>query len=79
MPVYTVVIRWHNMKDHSDQICMQVSPGAADLLTTLGEHLIIMEDWISSPLFLTVLEKVIECLDQLILTEVSTCIWCFQV
>ncbi len=58
------------MKDHSDQLCMQVSPGATDLLTSLGEHLLILEEFVSGLLLSPLMEKIIEGLDQLILTEV---------
>lgn len=63
------------MKSSSDQLCMHVSPGAADLLTTLSQDLAIMEESIASSLFSALLEKIIHRLDQLILTEVIE-VWC---
>lgn len=59
------------MKDHRDQLCMQVSPGASDLLTFLGEQLLVLEEVICSELFSAVMEKLGVGLDQLILTAVS--------
>ena len=64
------------MKDHSDQLCMHVSPGAADLLTSLSEHLHILEEFISILLFGPLMEKITQGLDQLILTEVSGLMFC---
>ena len=58
------------MKDHSDELCMHVSPGSADLLTLLSEHLLILEEFLSSLLFPPLMEKIAEGLDQLILNEV---------
>ena len=59
------------MKDHRDQLCMVVSAGASDLLTNLGQQLLITEQLVSDVLFSSLLEKLSQGLDQLILTEVS--------
>ena len=59
------------MVDHRNQICMQVSPGAADLLTFLGEQLLILERLVSTLLFPAFMEKLGQRLDELILTDVS--------
>ena len=59
------------MKDCSDQLCMQASPGSADLLTSLSEQLLILEEFVSSSLFVELMEKITEGLDHVILTEVS--------
>lgn len=59
------------MVDHKDQVCMQVSAGAADLLTFLSEQLLMLEQLISSLLFSALMEKLGQGLDQLILTEVN--------
>ena len=50
---------------------MQVSPGAADLLTFLGEQLLILQDQLSAVIFSAVMEKVNKQLDDLLLMEVS--------
>lgn len=57
--------------DQCYNIIMQVSPGASDLLTYLGEQLLILEDQLSGHLFSNLMEKVSRGLDNLILTEVS--------
>ena len=60
------------MKDNSEEFyVMQVSPGAADLLTSLGENLLILEELVSVLLFPIILEKLSVDLDHLILTDVS--------
>ena len=61
------------MRVGSDQLCMQASPGSADLLTSLSEQLLILEEFISNILFVQLMEKITEGLDQVILTEVSAC------
>lgn len=62
------------MADHREQVCMQVSAGAADLLTFLGEQLLILEQLVSTLLFPALVERVGQGLDQLILTDVSVCV-----
>jgi hypothetical protein len=49
---------------------MHVSAGAADLLTFLGEQLLILEQLVSTLLFSATIEKLGQGLDQLIITDV---------
>ena len=50
---------------------MHVSPGAADLLTSLRENLLFMMEYISPLISPSILERLIPGLDELILSEVS--------
>ena len=62
------------MKDHSVMLCMEVSPGATDLLTSLRDHLLLIEEFTSPLLVPPLLEKLAEGLDSIILNEVSVCL-----
>ena len=58
------------MRDHKNQLCMEVSAGAADLLTYLRDNLLLMEDYVSPLLLPGLMEKFSEDFDLVILTEV---------
>ena len=59
------------MKDHNLQLMLQVSPGAADLLTSLREHLAFVTDHVSPLISPSLLDQVAMGVDSLLLSNVS--------
>lgn len=66
-----IFCRWHNMKDCSELLCMAVSAGAADLITSLQRSLATLVEYVSSLLLPSLLEQIAEGLDQAIFSDVS--------
>ena len=66
-----VCFRWHGIKDHTLQLVMHVSPGAADLLTSLREHLSFVSENVSVLLSPALLEQLAQGMDSLLLNNVS--------
>ena len=65
------VCRWHSMKDSSQQLVVQVSSGAADLLTSLRVTLSFVSDNVSPLVAPSVVEQLAAHMDTLLLNHVS--------
>ena len=64
------------MKPNRDEVSMEITPSAADLITALRFHLSFIELHISPSLTMDIFETLATEIDKLLITEVSQEIMC---
>ena len=66
--------RWHSIKPNKDELSLDITSSAADLLTALRYHLSFLELYLSPSLTVDIFETLATRIDKLLITEVYTCI-----
>ena len=69
---YSPLHRWHSMKPNKDELSLDITASAADLLTSLRSHLSFVDLYLSPSLTVDMFEALATRIDKLLLTEV----WC---